>query len=325
MDENLVAKYLLQLNKLNRGYTKGLGKAPHKPILLLSIIELIKKQEITNSRIFITPKLVLTFRDLWKKLVDTGHIENFALPFFHLRSEPFWYLVAKPEGKISMTKSKSIKSFKNLKDNVAFAEIDKALFQILLDPIGNNVIKNALLDKYFSGSYDYLSEYNNAEESQIEYEIQNAKSKEYRDQLLSLKANLREEQFEEEIFIRSGLFKSTIPKIYDNTCCISGLKIYSDHNIQMVDACHIHPFSLSHDDTIPNGIALSPNMHRAFDRGLVTITGDYIVRVSPSINEEKSTITLNQFEGKQISLPDKVSWYPSIESLTWHNKEVFLL
>lgn len=35
--------YINYLRKLKRGYNKSLGKAPHKPILLLSIIELIKK------------------------------------------------------------------------------------------------------------------------------------------------------------------------------------------------------------------------------------------------------------------------------------------
>ncbi|WP_201288840.1 HNH endonuclease signature motif containing protein [Polaribacter septentrionalilitoris] len=39
----------------------------------------------------------------------------------------------------------------------------------------------------------------------------------------------------------------------------------------MIDACHIVPFSISNDDTIPIGISLSPNLYRAFDRGLITI------------------------------------------------------
>ena len=93
----------------------------------------------------------------------------------------------------------------------------------------------------------------------------------------------------------------------------------------MIDACHIYPFSLSGDDTVTNGIALSPTMHRAFDRGLLTINSNFLVRVSPSIQEEESRFTLSQFEGKQIILPEKEKYYPSQESLSWHNKEVFLL
>jgi len=33
--------YINSFKKLNRGYSKGLGRAPHKPILLIAIIQLI--------------------------------------------------------------------------------------------------------------------------------------------------------------------------------------------------------------------------------------------------------------------------------------------
>ena len=326
MDDSLIQKYLLQFKKLNRGYSKGLGKAPHKPILLLSLVRLFSKGLINTNKIFITSDLVLTFRDLWKKLVLTNHTENFALPFFHMRSEPFWNLVEKIDGKIGVTRSKSIKSFKNLNENVAFAEINKDLFHILNDPISRAIVESFLLDEYFPGRASIYSEdFNNVEESQIEYEILNSTSKEYKEKLIALKNSMKEEQFEEEVFVRGGMFKKRIPEIYDNTCSISGMQIFSNHNIQMIDACHLYPISLSNDDTIPNGIALSPNIHRAFDRGLLTINTDYIVRISPSIEENETSFSLSQFEGKQIILPEKESFYPSPEYLNWHNKEVFLL
>lgn len=93
----------------------------------------------------------------------------------------------------------------------------------------------------------------------------------------------------------------------------------------MVDACHIHPFSLSSDDTVPNGIALSPTMHRAFDRGLITINSNYIVLVSPTVSDHNSEFSITQFNGVQIKLPEKEKWFPSKQSLNWHNKEIFQL
>lgn len=50
--------------------------------MLLAIINGIRKGHITNNKVFITPELLLNFRETWKQLVDTGHTENFALPFF---------------------------------------------------------------------------------------------------------------------------------------------------------------------------------------------------------------------------------------------------
>ncbi|WP_210725384.1 HNH endonuclease, partial [Candidatus Ulvibacter alkanivorans] len=78
-------------------------------------------------------------------------------------------------------------------------------------------------------------------------------------------------------------------------------------------------------DTVPNGISLSPNLHRAFDRGLITIKDDYTVRVSPSVKDNNSVYSITQFDGQQIILPKNIKHYPSPESLIWHNKEVYVI
>jgi putative restriction endonuclease len=326
MFEEELIKYLTFFKKLNRGFNKELGKAPHKPLLLLSVIQLISNGLINTNRIFITPELVLAFKENWQKLVESNHSENFSLPFFHLRSEPFWNLVTKNHREMEVNKSKSIKSFKNLKESVAFAEIDKQLFFLIQDPTSRIVLENFLVDTYFSSTKSnyHTNLYSNLE-GKINDELLNDDSKEYAQKIQELQNSLNEEQYEEEIFVRGGLFKKAIPKIYDYSCCISGMRIETSINSQMVDACHIKPFSISHDDTIPNGICLSPNLHRAFDRGLITINKDYVVRVSPIVDDNGSVYSITQFEGSTISFPEKPKWYPSPESLIWHTKEIFQL
>jgi len=324
-NQEILDKYSRYFKKLKRGVSGHLGKAPHKPIMLLALIRGIRKNEIINNRIFITPELLLNFREIWNQLVDTGHTENFALPFFHMRSEPFWQLVAKPGMEIGITRSGSIRSFKNLKETVAFAQIDKELFLLLQKTESREVLVAQLLKDYFYASKtNYRYDLDSAEESQLEYQIQHASSKEYRERLLFLKSQLNESQFQEELFIRGGLFKLSIPRIYNQRCCISGMHIMGPPNIQMIDACHIHPFSLSNDDTVKNGIALSPTLHRAFDRGLIGISADYKVMVSSLVNDKDSEFTLSQFENQSILLPEKEAWFPAVESLNWHQEEVFL-
>ena len=84
--EEILFNYIKQFKKLNRGFNKGLGKAPHKPILLISLIQLIREKLIISNRIYITPKLVLAFKSNWNILVQTKHGPNFSLPFFYLKS-----------------------------------------------------------------------------------------------------------------------------------------------------------------------------------------------------------------------------------------------
>ena len=98
-------------------------------------------------------------------------------------------------------------------------------------------------------------------------------------------------ELEEDSYMRGQAFKVVIPQIYDHTCAISRLRLNSfEKNISMVDACHIIPFSESHDDSVGNGIALCPNLHRAFDRGLISISDNYTVLVSSSFAEDSSSV-----------------------------------
>ena len=131
---------------------------------------------------------------------------------------------------------------------------------------------------------------------------------------------MRAEQFdEEEVFVRGGVFKKEIPRIYNHTRSISGMRIITGYSIQMIDACHIIPFSESHDDTISNGISLCPNLHRAFDRLLITLDEDYRVVTKPFV-EDDSLYSIKQFEGKQILLPENIKHYPSQDYLESHRK-----
>ncbi len=208
---------------------------------------------------------------------------------------------------------------------MAFAQIDPELFLLLQQPQTCGYLEAQLLQQYFYNSQSsYRHNRDSVEESQLEYQIRHSSGQDYRENLLFLKSQLDESRYQEELFIRGGLFKRSIPKIYDHRCCISGMRIMGPPNIQMIDACHIHPFSLSNDDTLRNGISLSPTLHRAFDRGLLSITADYKVKVSALVNDKDSEFTLNQFEDQPILLPEKEEWQPSIESLNWHQEEVFL-
>lgn len=316
-------KYLYQFSHLRRDLK--FGGAPHKPILLLAVLELIRKGEIYHNRIEITPELVLEFKTIWSKLVVTPHTANFSLPFFHMKSEPFWRLVTNAGMTIPVTSSNSIKSLGALKESVVFAEIDKDLFELLKDPVSHVVMEEALLDQYFSDTKANFRKVGDDIFSELETQILQEDRESYAERISELKETMSNEQFEEEIFVRGGVFKREVPKIYDYQCAISGMRVESTTNAQLVDACHIVPFAISKDDTITNGISLSPNLHRAYDRGLITINADYIVRISPAIREKESPYSLKQFDGKQIILPNDVKFYPSPENLIWHRKECFVI
>ena len=154
---------------------------------------------------------------------------------------------------------------------------------------------------------------------EIKYKILNEPSKQYRQEIQVL----MQQNDEEEIYLRGSVFRREIPKIYNNTCCISGMRIDASIAVSMIDACHIIPFSVGYDDTISNGIALCPNLHRAFDRGLITIDDEYKVIVSSKLFEVSSQYSIKAFEAKEINLPAPANYLPLKQNFKWHRENIF--
>ncbi|RNI26919.1 HNH endonuclease [Rufibacter latericius] len=305
--------YLQKFTRLRQGGTKY-GPAPHKPVLLLSIIDMFEKGEVLDNKIHITPELVGTFKENFALLVSTGHNPDFFLPFYHLTSEGFWFVKTCPGKELNS----AIKSFQVLNGLVEYAYLADDLYPLLLAPEIRGLLKSALLKRYFTGTAEayqqakrtsgYLQELESylLNESVATYTITQTSPD------------------EEQLFVRGGLFKKLVPQVYNFTCCITGMRLISNYGFSMIDACHIVPFSRSNDDRVTNGLALCPNLHRAFDRGLITVDPQLKVLVSPSIAEdEENAYALRKLEGKRLNLPFGAIHYPAAENLTWHREKVF--
>ncbi|MEO8380763.1 MAG: HNH endonuclease signature motif containing protein [Acidobacteriota bacterium] len=52
-----------------------------------------------------------------------------------------------------------------------------------------------------------------------------------------------------------------------------------------LEAAHIIPYSMDGQHSVANGLLLRADFHRLFDEGLVTVTPDYQIKVSPKIRE----------------------------------------
>ncbi|MCT4623233.1 MAG: HNH endonuclease [Schleiferiaceae bacterium] len=85
-------------------------------------------------------------------------------------------------------------------------------------------------------------------------------------------------------------------------------------------ACHITPFAESYNDSIRNGIALSPTFHRAFDRGLIALSDNYRVKVHPTLKDYSPEMGIKANENKEIILPNESRFYPSIKNLEQHRQ-----
>lgn len=123
--------------------------------------------------------------------------------------------------------------------------------------------------------------------------------------------------------VNQGFFRAAVLAAYDLRCCITGLA-----TPPLLTASHIVPWSVDATNrTNPrNGLCLNAIHDRAFDCGLLTVTPQFLVKISPKLRKTRSNTAAQQFlheyEGVRISLPRRFA--PSVDFLRYHNQEIFL-
>lgn len=105
---------------------------------------------------------------------------------------------------------------------------------------------------------------------------------------------------------------------YQNKCAITNEAIFFDKLINL-EAAHIKPKSHSGSFLPCNGIALSRDMHWAFDKGMFTITDEYKIMV----HEDVKDTLLNKYHNQTINLPVENFFKPEKAFLKYHQERIF--
>ncbi len=120
--------------------------------------------------------------------------------------------------------------------------------------------------------------------------------------------------------VGQGEFRIRTLENYRYTCCVTG-----EHTVPALEAAHILPVAEEGRHRLSNGLCLRADIHRLFDRGLIGITPEHGVLVSPLIRD----LYLNgrpyyALEGKQLSqLPDERENWPDRQALARHTETIF--
>jgi putative restriction endonuclease len=296
--------YRSRFAKLRVARSRQHGEAPYKPALLLAVLDGIEDGSIQNNCIAITPELLAAFRSICRDLSISAlfRANDFSLPFYHLTGDRFWHLRTQPGMEVMLTASRSVKSFRSLRDTIEYAYLDAELWELLQESIAREELRQTLLSRYFPQTrFRYQPTAGARAVQAVRRQMLEEPAAVYRTHVVAAD--------ELDIAVRSSLFKRMVVEAYDHTCAISGLKLVSTHSAALnplLDACHIVPWAVSHDDTLPNGLALTPTLHRAFDRHLLRIDEDYRVRVATSFRELRGDAHgLLQFDGQQLRLPGR--------------------
>ena len=315
MSTNSLQKYVRKMERLR--IDRAHGHAPHKPILLLAVIELIEQGLIRKNKINFSPDLAETAKQFWE--VAPERTFNIAMPFFHLKSDGFWHLHANAGYEIKLSKSRKLRAVSHIHELISHVTLDEELFVLLADESNRETIRRTLIGTYFS---DFQDEF----ECLIteEQEIWTYKQLLLTGDKLPLVTAEPPPLVPRMTRIRKAGFRRAIMGLYNYACAVCKLRIVTAKGESATDAAHIIPYHVFQNDDMRNGVSLCKLHHWAFDQGLISFSNSHRVVVSRELSEQKPTEwILTKLGKKSIQLPKRVQHYPAQDAMAWHREYVF--
>ena len=295
-------------------------RAPHKPILLLAVLDLVHRGVITSPFIAVTGDLVELndlFNLYWRRIIPLGQTSSIAFPFSRLHNEPFWELVPQPGKTITPAIINNTSSINYLRKYALGAKLDDDVFLIMKSGEGREALREALFDSCFSPEAARLLR---------EQSLINREAFDY-SQLLEDKSHqpLVKEISEADNYqpsARDQGFRRIVVKTYDHRCALCGIRIVTPDGHTVVEAAHIIPWSESRNDDIRNGMALCRTCHWGFDKGMIGVSDSYTVIISRSIGTDPNFPgLLTLLSGRGMILPVTKIHHPAQENLAKHRRK----
>lgn len=273
-------------------WKRGDQRAPHKPLLVLYALGKLTQGERWLQFSDIED-------DLTELLIEFGpprQSHHPEYPFWHLQSDGVWMV---PEAEaLEMRKSASNPPKTELREKDARGGFPDDIYQAFRDdPQLRREIARLLLSSHFPSS---LHE-DIATAVGLDFEGTVSKG-------------------------RDPEFRTRVLRAYQYQCAICGfdLQVGTGGTPIGVEAAHIKWKQAQGPDEVSNGIALCALHHKMFDKGALHVTGDLHLLVSEAVHGSEPHLSrLRDRHGDRIHTPQRTTYYPDGEVVTWHVNEVF--
>ncbi|MCP3887686.1 MAG: HNH endonuclease [Desulfobulbaceae bacterium] len=294
-------------------------RAPHKPFLLLSILDLIASGSITRN--FIEPSFGLaeTFAGYWSRVMPIGTSGSVSYPFYHLSTSGFWHLAEQTDS--PHERGRTVSSVKRLRELYLGARVDDDLYPLLVMESSREKLRRILITTYFALEI---------QPSLFEQTIINRGSSQYCDDLLHVAEPLvfyktpLKPATETKRKIRDQGFRKAIVKLYEHRCALCGIRMLTPEGHTIVEAAHIVPWSESQNDKPQNGMALCRLCHWSFDEGLMSVGREYEVLVSPAVRQDNNFPGhMETLSGRGIFKPQGSYYWPNQKNLDVHRDKIY--
>ncbi len=292
--------------------------APHKPLLLLCVMDLVAEGAVTENFFEPGADLVELFALYWSRAMPPDRRGIVALPFFHLRSEGFWHLVPVPGKEAQLAAARRVDSLPRLRSLVLGARLDEPLFALLQDVSAREALRQVLLETYFEPELH---------PALLEQCVVNQEAYRYSEVLLKAGREagpVRALAGEVEPRARDQGFRRAVVRAYEHRCGFCGIRVITPEGHTAVEAAHIVPWRVSGDDRVVNGLGLCRLCHWSFDEGLLGLDADCRIRTSPQLSRNSNLPAhLGALGGRTLLGPADEAFWPATEAVAWHRREIF--
>lgn len=302
-DRGCWTHWLGKLANLNTARTESRGVAPHKPLMLLTVIDLIESGDIPDGWVKYDVRLVSPFRDYWELVLERQRNQpDILMPFHALGGDKdkIWERF-NADGQPSFAKA-----------TTRLCSLDPDLFACLQDSEFRRKARETLVTLYFTPKEQVMLC------ARLGLPVpQTAEIAALREQADEFKARQKKG--------RDSRFKSDVLGGYYFTCAFTGYRLDTESS-SIVQAAHIHQHAVSGNNDLHNGLALTPDAHWMFDAGLWTAIpkGDhFMIKIAIGRFSESSPHgqSLASFDGKPLYFHEHARIRPAAEYFTWHQKK----
>lgn len=124
---------------------------------------------------------------------------------------------------------------------------------------------------------------------------------------------------------RDPEFREKILSAYEYRCAVCGFNVRIGHVVIALEAAHIKWHQAGGPDIHENGLSLCSLHHKLFDRGAFTVDTDHRALISErAYGTDGFAEHLGRYHKKPLIKPNRESYRPKGDFLSWHMHQVFL-
>ena len=311
------------------------GSAPHKPCMLLAVIDLIEEGDIGNNQIRYSPHLLDKFDHYFKfttadisDQIDYGECQA-CYPFVNLDRESFWNLHQSSNSPLNFSHSERNKLAKSgpskISEKVNFASLDDRLFHYLSKPELRQSARQSIIENEKWSPHQQTHMWAAVRDAQAQKQFE----REFFENLPELPETVPFEAHSRRlrmVAVRDSQFRRGVLQAYNFRCAATGWQLNTNKGGSLLEAAHIIPFAESSDNRLQNGLALVPTVHKAMDNRLISPGPDLMWHASEFLMKaakfDEGAKWLWNLHRKPINLPQNEWLRPGPSVLGWRYEQL---